>query len=44
MNLFGGLTPGVEHIVTVEARDTTLKRVWLPVFGTGVQLTCLLHG
>lgn len=44
VNLFGRLTPGVEHIVTVEARDTTLKRVWLPVFGTGVQLTCLLHG
>ena len=44
VNLFGHLTPGAEHVVTVEARDTTLKRVWLPVFGTDLVLTCMPHG
>jgi hypothetical protein len=43
VDLFGSMTPGVEHLVTAEARDTDLKRVWLPVFGTDRHMTCLAH-
>lgn len=41
VDLFGKLTPGVEHVVTAEMRDTSLKRLWLPVFETDRHLTCV---
>jgi hypothetical protein len=40
VNLFGRITPGTPHVISAEARDTTLKRVWLPVYGTGLTMTC----
>jgi hypothetical protein len=44
VNLFGKVTPNVEHIVRAEMRDTTLRRLWLPLFETDKTLTCLPNG
>jgi hypothetical protein len=40
INLFGLVTPRVSHLITAEERDATLKRVWLPLYGTNIYLTC----
>lgn len=40
INLFGKVTPNRAHEVTVEARDTTAKRIWVPLDWTPLQLTC----
>jgi hypothetical protein len=40
VNLFGFVTPRVPHLITAEERDSTLKRVWLPLDGTNIYLTC----
>ena len=41
VNLFGKIQPGSQSVVTVEARDTTNKRLWLPLQETGKLVTCL---
>lgn len=43
VDLFGRVTPGVEHVITAEVRDTSLKRLWLPLFDTDRLLTCLAN-
>lgn len=40
INLFGLVSPRVPHLITAEERDATLKRVWLPLDGTDLYLTC----
>jgi F5/8 type C domain len=40
VNLFGLVTPRVPHLITAEERDATLKRIWLPLDGTNIELTC----
>lgn len=40
VDLFGRVTPRVDHEVTAEVRDTTLKRVWVPVFNAPLHITC----
>jgi hypothetical protein len=41
VRLFGRLTPGRDHIVTTEMRDTSAKRIWVPLADTGLSMTCL---
>jgi hypothetical protein len=41
VDLFGRLTPGVDHSVTAEVRDTDLKKVWVPVFDAPRHITCM---
>jgi hypothetical protein len=41
VGLYGKLAPGVAHEVTAEVRDTSLKKVWVPVFDAPRQLTCM---
>ena len=43
VNLYGKVIPDRAHVVTVEARDTTAKKIWVPLDGTPVQLTCSSH-
>ena len=40
VNLYGKMTPGVNHEVLVEMRDTSLKRIWLPLFNSPITLNC----
>ena len=40
IDLFGRLTPDRLHVVTVEARDTNAKRIWLPLSETGRTMEC----
>jgi hypothetical protein len=40
VNLFGRAAPNDQHVITAEARDTSLKRIWLPLFETDKVLTC----
>ena len=40
VDLFGRLTPFRDHAVSVEARDTTAKRVWVSLSDTDRALTC----
>ena len=40
VNLFGRLTPGVDHEVTAEVRDTDLRKVWVPVFDAPRHINC----
>jgi hypothetical protein len=41
VDLFGRITPGRPHVVTAEMRDTSDKRIWLPVGNSGKTMTCI---
>jgi len=41
VDLFGRLSPGVDHSVTAEVRDTDLKKIWVPVFDAPRHITCM---
>jgi len=41
VDLFGRMTPNREHVVVAEARDTSNKRIWLPLSETGKSMTCV---
>jgi uncharacterized delta-60 repeat protein len=43
VNLYGKVEPNRAHDVTVEARDTTAKKIWVPLDWTPLQLTCNSH-
>jgi len=40
VNLWGHLAPGKTAVVTAETRDTTAKRIWVPLQDTGKTMTC----
>jgi hypothetical protein len=40
IDLFGRMTPNVDHVVTIEARDTDAKRIWLPLEDTDKVMAC----
>jgi len=41
VDLWGRLTPNRAHTVRVEMRDTTAKRIWVPLADTDKALTCV---
>ncbi len=40
VSLFGHATPGRPRIISIEMRDTTAKRLWIPIMGSGLELEC----
>jgi nitrous oxidase accessory protein NosD len=43
VNLYGKATPNRPHVVSVEMRDTTDKKMWVPFKEAEHELTCLTH-